>query len=314
MKTIHMTSYIDLKELFKFYNCSMNSLVNIQIGYDGKVYILLSAHIPERIQGMFVDTKANTEYSAIRLSVDWESGEVVHHELIEFGNHNMNFHFIQPIGENILLLGARCMYYETPGPEKNAVIVDVMGNVVKEFCLGDGIQDCIVTDSGDIITSYFDEGVFGNFGWDQPIGSCGLIVWSQNGEIYWQADSNICDCYALNIDEKNHVWYYYYMDFNLVKTDLNRDVVYKPKKQNDGFSLFLISKDGRTIIHDGGYNKHFDFFAETIEGEQLKGYEGVNFVYNDKNLLAKMCSFRSSQAVFVDSQNRLFVKDVVTIA
>ena len=89
-----MTSHIDLKELFKFYNCSMNSLVNIQIGYDGKVYILLSAHIPERIQGMFVDTKANTEYSAIRLSVDWESGEVVHHELIEFGNHNMNFHFI----------------------------------------------------------------------------------------------------------------------------------------------------------------------------------------------------------------------------
>lgn len=109
---------------------------------------------------MFVDTKANTEYSAIRLSVDWESGEVVHHELLEFGNHKMNFHFIQPIGENILLLGVRCMYYENPGPEKNAVLVDVMGNVVKEFCLGDGIQDCIVTDSGDIITSYFDEGVF----------------------------------------------------------------------------------------------------------------------------------------------------------
>ena len=96
----------------------------------------------------------------------------------------------------------------------------------------------------------------------------------------------------------------------MVKTDLNRDVVYKPKKQNEGFSLFLISKDRQTIIHDGGYNKHFDFFVETIEGERLNGYERVNFVYNGESLLDKMCSFRSSRAVFVDSQNRLFVKDV----
>ncbi len=313
MKTIHMSSHIDLKELLKYYNHHMNSLVNIQIGCDGRVYILLSAHIPERIQGMFVDTEANTEYSAIVLTVDWDSGEVIHYEMMGFGTHKMNFHFIQPIGENILLLGARCRYYESPGPEKNAVIVDAMGNVMNEFCLGDGIQDCIVTDAGDIITSYFDEGVFGNFGWKQPIGSCGLIVWTEEGEMKWQADTDICDCYALNIDEKNCIWYYYYTAFDLVRTDLKRDVVYKSRMQNDGFNVFLISKDGRTIIHDGGYSKHFDFFAETIEGDQLTGCEGVNFVYNGENLLNKMCSFRSSQAVLVDSRNRLFVKDVVTV-
>lgn len=313
MKTIHMTSYVELKELFQFYNRSMNSLVNIQIGYDGRVYILLSAQIPERIQGMFVDTEANTEYSAIVLTVDWGSGEVIHHEMMGFGIHKMNFHFIQPIGENILLLGARCRYYESSGSEKNAVIVDAMGNVVNEFCLGDGIQDCIVTDTGNIITSYFDEGVFGNFGWEQPIGSCGLIVWSQEGDIKWKANNYIYDCYALNIDEHNQIWYYYYDEFDLVKTDLKSDVVYKPKMQNDGFDVFLISKDGRTIVHDGGYNKHFDFFAETIEGEQLNGYEGVDFVHNKEKLLVKMCSFRSSQAVLVDSHNRLFVKDVVTV-
>lgn len=313
MKNIHMTSYIDFKELLKGYDLSKDSVVNIQIGYDERVYILLNSHIPERIQGMFVNTKANAKYSVIRLSVDWEMGEVVHHELLELGHHSMNFHFIQPIGEHILLLGARCMYYEKPGPEKNAVIADEMGNVVKKFCLGDGIQDCIVTDSGDIITSYFDEGVFGNFGWEQPIGSSGLIVWSQNGEIKWQADSNICDCYALNIDEKNHIWYYYYTDFNLVKTDLKREVVYKPGRQSEGFGLFLISKDGRTVIHDGGYSKHFDFFAETVVGEQLNNYEGVHFVYDGKKIRGKMYSFRSSKAVLLDSHDRLFVKDVITV-
>lgn len=191
MKTIQMLHHIELKELFNTYGRSMNSLVNIQIGYDEKVYILLSAQIPERIQGMFVNTEANSEYSAICLTVDWENEMITHHELLEFWVHKMNFHFIQPIGDNILLLGARCRYRKENSPEMNAVIVDFEGNIQSEFCLGDGIQDCIVTDEGNIITSYFDEGVFGNFGWEKPIGHCGLIVWSENGEIKWEANRMI---------------------------------------------------------------------------------------------------------------------------
>uniref|UniRef100_UPI0040567967 hypothetical protein n=1 Tax=Agathobacter sp. TaxID=2021311 RepID=UPI0040567967 len=72
-----------------------------------------------------------------------------------------------------------------------------------------------------------------------------------------------------------------------MKTDLKKDVIYKPRIQNDGFNVFLISKDGRIIIYDGGYNKHFDFFAETIEGDRLIGYEGVDFVYNGEVCLTK---------------------------
>jgi len=311
MKTISMLNFLNLKELLKSYQQSIDSLVNIQIGYDDRVYILLSAKIPERIQGMFVDTEANTSYAAICLSVDWDSGEVVYQEIVDLKFHKMNFHFIQPIGENILLLGARCMYHKNNGPEKNAVIVDSSGKVIDEFCLGDGIQDCMVTDDGDIITSYFDEGVFGNFGWDQPIGSCGLIVWSGKGEIKWEAKRPIYDCYAMNIDEHNCIWYYYYDDFKLVKTDFNHDIVYNP--QNSGFSGFLISKDGRTIIHDGGYHKHSDFFAETIIDGKLAQCEGVNFVYNGEALLNKAFFFRSSRAVLLDSKNRLFFIDIVKI-
>ncbi|WP_176444820.1 hypothetical protein [Paenibacillus herberti] len=43
-------------------------------------------------------------------------------------------------------------------------------NHSREFLLGDGIQSVQVTDKGIIWTSYFDEGVFGNNGWDKPIG------------------------------------------------------------------------------------------------------------------------------------------------
>ena len=44
-------------------------------------------------------------------------GGVIYHELLEFGVYKMVFVFIQPIGEKILLLGARCTYHET-GSEK----------------------------------------------------------------------------------------------------------------------------------------------------------------------------------------------------
>lgn len=36
---IEMLHHIELKELFDSYGCSMNSLVNIQIGYDEKVVV-----------------------------------------------------------------------------------------------------------------------------------------------------------------------------------------------------------------------------------------------------------------------------------
>ena len=52
--------------------------------------------------------------------------------------------------------------------------------MLSRFCLGDGIQDCVVKKDGTIITSYFDEGVFGNYGWDEPLGDCGLIAWTSD--------------------------------------------------------------------------------------------------------------------------------------
>lgn len=38
-------------------------------------------------------------------------------------------------------------------------------------------------EDGRIVTSYFDEGIFGNFGWDQPLGASGLVVWDEQGRV-----------------------------------------------------------------------------------------------------------------------------------
>ncbi|WP_440117757.1 hypothetical protein [Paenibacillus sp. QZ-Y1] len=74
------------------------------------------------------------------------------------------------------------------------------GNTIREFLLGDGIQSVQVTKNGTIWTSYFDEGVFGNNGWSNPIGSQGLVAWDEHGnKLYEDHAADIADCYALNV-------------------------------------------------------------------------------------------------------------------
>lgn len=303
MRNINLEKFIDIKELLKTHNLSLDSVVDINIGCDHKVYLLFNHHIPERIRGMFVDTKSNSEYSLIVLTVDWNNGEMLDEQYYKLGTFKMNYHYVQPIGENFLLLGARA-YNTQPEPEKNATVVSKDGTVLKEMCLGDGIQNCIVTEDKRIITGYFDEGVFGNYGWDEPIGSCGLIVWDENGQSIWKANYPIYDCYAMNVDDRGNLWFYYYDEFALVKTNFENDVVYQT--EIEGAQSFLLTEDAEHILFDGGYNKHSEFRSAKIDTEQIADYQKTDFVYEEKSLLLQHYIFRGSRAVLVDNKGRLF--------
>lgn len=162
------------------------TLVDYCTGFDSYIYLLFSRTPPQRFNGMFVNTIANAEYTAVKIKVDWNEGRIVSIQIHALGIHRLNYHYIRPLCGNFLLLGARCHYNDGNNPENNALVIDEAGSKKYEMCLGDGINDCITTEDGKIITSYFDEGVFGNYGWDQPIGSSGLIVWDVTGRILWK--------------------------------------------------------------------------------------------------------------------------------
>jgi hypothetical protein len=92
--------------------------------------------------------------------------------------------------------------------------------------MGDGINSVQTTDEGMIWTSYFDEGVFGNYRWNQPMGASGLNCFDSAGRILWEFKppagfDSICDCYSLNV-ANNAVWTCYYTDFPLVKIDADK--------------------------------------------------------------------------------------------
>lgn len=76
--------------------------------------------------------------------------------------------------------------------------------------------------------SYFDEGVFGNYGWagagrSRPLGTSGLVCFGADGSVRWgfrppAGHDMICDCYALNVDGET-AWAYYYTDFPLARIE-----------------------------------------------------------------------------------------------
>ena len=275
---------INLDNLFREVQVSDLDFVSANIGYDGKIYFLFSSRIPPRIDGMFVDTKADAGYTAVVLHPSWENGTAERPERIDLGRHGMNFHFLLPVPDgSFLLLGARCAYTKA-GPEKNAVFTDRNGNVLRKMTFGDGIADCIVRSDGIIITSYFDEGIIGNYGWDDPIGSCGVCAWNLDGEVIWRSGRDIIDCYAMNTDANENLWYYYYTDFSLVRTDFKTETEYEADVQ--GADCLMTAGRGRYLIMDGGYDDPDSLYISRIQGDALLDREPLEFVGEDDTAVA----------------------------
>ena len=125
---------------------------------------------------------------------------------------------------SFLLVGARCLWTEEAGPEANAIVVDSDGRIVRVGCLGDGLEHVQITEDGLVWTGYFDEGIFGNYGWGvprgpTPLGAGGIVAWSPALEKAWELDPEeglVSDCYALNATTEQ-VLGCVYTDFRVIR-------------------------------------------------------------------------------------------------
>lgn len=94
---------------------------------------------------------------------------------------------VQPLpGDRFLVVAARCRW-RPEGPDRNALVYGPDGAVLAEYTFGDGIEDVLTTPSDNAWVGYFDEGVYGNYGWavpgPEPTGSCGLGQFGPGGEL-----------------------------------------------------------------------------------------------------------------------------------
>ena len=139
-KNLPLFSIIDLNELRRENHLEGARLTDFFTARDGKVYLLMEQ--PSGKQGED-RLKIPSIYTVVEIKVDWAEQRVLETSLFPIGLLKFQFHFLRPVGDHFLLLGARCAYREN-GPDKNAWIVSRDGAVLSRFCLGDGIQDCVV--------------------------------------------------------------------------------------------------------------------------------------------------------------------------
>lgn len=133
-----------------------------------------------------------------------------------------NIHEIQPVDDLLLLTCGRSQYRGPDDFDLNGRLYSRDGRFVRGILLGDGIETIQATRGGEIWAGYFDEGVFGNFGWDAPVGASGLVAWSPAGGKLYEYEPacgarSIDDCYALNVVSDAEAWCCYYSDFPLVR-------------------------------------------------------------------------------------------------
>lgn len=177
------------------------NVVAFGVGPDESIYIAFSRAQGYRLKTWNQSLKAN--------------------ELLILSN-KFNITEVQPLGDDIMLVCPRCQRKSDNEIERNARIFGRDGRLKRAFVLGDGIEHVQTAADGTIWVSYFDEGIFGNYGWDEPLGASGLVHWSANGERLGQFEPEqgldcMADCYAMTLDAADDVWCCYYTEFPLVQ-------------------------------------------------------------------------------------------------
>jgi hypothetical protein len=135
---------------------------------------------------------------------------------------------VQPMPGNRFLVVAARSRWRRDGPDRNAVLCAAHGQVISEHVLGDGIAHVLATSTGQVWAGYFDEGIFGNYGWGkpgtaEPVGASGIVEFSSGLEPMWHHPGiaagpwgPVDDCYALNVADQC-TWACYDAGFPVVR-------------------------------------------------------------------------------------------------
>jgi hypothetical protein len=244
------------------------ALVAFDVGPDGVVYLAVALEpLDDRMKATSGASFAKTipdrpqRYRIVGLS----NGRLVSD--VEIEKERFNIHHVQPLKDELLLVCARCYYKGSDNFEKNGRIYTRDGRFAREILLGDGIQSVQTTSGGVIWTSYFDEGVFGNYGWENPVGASGLVAWDSAGRKEYEFEQTadldtICDCYALNVGSEDDVWCYYYTEFPLVHLrSCEIESYWKiPLGGSDAFAV-----DAGHVLFRGGYKDHDAYQLFSLE-------------------------------------------------
>jgi hypothetical protein len=206
----------------------------------------------------FPKSQTGREYLSI-FSISGPAGS----KEVRIGQTTATFPKIEALpGGEVLIVASRCHRFKDGSHELNAKVFDHAGTLTREFLLGDGINHVQTDNEGRIWVGYFDEGVYGNFGWGgahgpEPIGAWGLSCFNDCGKKLWDFRAPagfdpISDCYALNLSN-NGAWAHYYTDFPIAHIDRDWNVRCWKTQMAGGRTFAILD---RQVLLFGGYNEN----------------------------------------------------------
>ena len=218
-------------------------------------------------------------FALLEVSDEWSG-------FTELGELDLTFPLVDlfPDGR-VLVAAARSQWRGRDDYDKNGVVIDPWTGKQTRFLLGDGIEALSIDSLGRIWVSYFDEGIFGNFGWGgpgpAPIGAAGLNCFTDDGDILWSFPiGSMADCYAMNV-RRETAWVYFYTDFPLcrVSNDFQRSHWETGLR---GCSRFAV--DGSSVLFSGQYEEERAVGHLAVLGEgKLKHAGKVELVLPDES-------------------------------
>lgn len=309
-KTHFIESVIDFSNILK----KDDEIISVSVDQNGINTLIIHSALQYRTEnGMFALIKSEQpkNYTYVRYNL---KGKEILRTVIK--NEYFNFHNVNYLpSKEILLICGRSRYKNEAEIDRNARIYNSNGELERDFIAGDGIQDVKIDTKGKIWISYFDEGIFGNYGWNNPIGVSGLICWNDIGEKVWEFEPTdgldyMSDCYAMNIDSDNNLWFYYYIEFPLVKLNGSKQIKFWKTKIVGSTSLNI---SGNKILMADGYDGN-SFVLFEVNGNKLKKIKKIKFQSKERIELSKrnyITSFGSN--VGFRNENKIYLTNISEI-
>ncbi|MFS0687997.1 hypothetical protein AB1K89_01950 [Sporosarcina sp. 179-K 8C2 HS] len=289
---IHTSPIANLHEELRY-----ASPLSIAIGHHNDMFILLAEERPPLINGSFPATVTEESYSYHVVHLKDGQKTVLH-----LPNEKWNYHYIQPIDDgHFLLVGARSYYHDPQNIEENARVYDNNGQLIRSFCLGDGIKHVYVDGNQKIWTGYFDEGVHGNYGWKEPIGSSGLVGWNASGQKIDSLEEDreyfIFECLALNGDTEGRIWFFFSIDSKIGVRQERRTRYYSPEGM--GFQSFAVNGD-KIVAYEDRWGRR-SLFELQRKGDEFKVVHDIELIKLDGTpVKPQLVNNRESKLLFLD--------------
>lgn len=279
--------------------------LSIALGHENDVFVLLMKERIPLIDGCFpaTVTEKRYRYQVIHL----KDGQK---KVIDLPKETWNYRYIQPIDDGkFLLVCARSYYHDAQNIEENARVYDENGRFIRSFCLGDGIEHVYVTKNQEIWTGYFDEGVFGNYGWKVPIGRSGLVGWDASGSKIDSLEEDkeyfIFECLALNGVADGGIWFFFSIDSKIGVRKEGLTSYYSP--EDIYFQTFAVN--GETIVAHRGRGERILFELQR-EGNEYKTTRKIELMKpNGKPIEPQLVNNRENKLLFLDG-DELYIYEV----